>query len=204
LFHDAASAPPNNDFNLKSRAKMHLGFPVELVYELSSIQASINPMSQPVEILYAVPVGAIIAWYPPGSEKLPPGFAFCNGGIVNDPDSPFNTKPTPDLNSRFILGASTVTAPPATGGSVDLNLRGFTNSAYALTTSPTQSSSSDNVANNVIIRDNPDDTQYRYGMVGENPNDGWHDGNHHHVATVDSVHVPAPGWLALLYIMRIK
>jgi hypothetical protein len=155
-----------------------------------------------VQILYAVPVGAIIAWYPPGSAALPPGFALCNGDIVNDPDSPFNNLPTPDLTGRFILGSSKVTTPPATGGSVDMNLNGFTNPAYTLTTGSTQASSSDNVTNDVIIRNYPNDGQYRYGMVGDG--DGWQDGNHHHVAPVDSLYVPAPGWLALLFIMRIK
>jgi hypothetical protein len=149
-------------------------------------------MAQPAEILYAVPVGAVVAWYPPSADMLPRGFALCNGDTVNDPESPFHKMPTPNLTSRFILGASTVSAPPATGGSVELNLDGYT-----LTTGPTQSDSNDDVTPDVVIRNVPGSTQYRYDMVSDG--DGWQDGNHHHVATI-----PAPGWLALLYIMRIK
>jgi hypothetical protein len=149
-------------------------------------------MTPPVEILYAVPVGAVVAWYPPGTAVPPRGFAICDGNTVDDPESPFHRMPTPNLIGSFILGASTVTTPPTTGGSVEYNLDGYT-----LTTGPTQSSSSDNVTPNVIIRNVAGNTQYRYDMTSDG--DGWQDGNHHHVSTI-----PAPGWLALLFIMRIK
>jgi hypothetical protein len=149
-------------------------------------------MPPPVEILYAVPVGAIVAWYPPDAGTPPRGFALCNGDTVSDPESPFNNMPTPNLVGSFILGTSTVTTPPTIGGSVDFNLEGYT-----FGTGPTQSDSNDNVTPNVIIRNVAGNTQYRYDMTSDG--DGWQDGNHHHVAAI-----PAPGWLALLYIMRIK
>jgi hypothetical protein len=54
-------------------------------------------MSQPVETPHAVPVGTVIAWYPPPNTSLPPGFVYCNGEVINDPDSPFNGMPAPNL-----------------------------------------------------------------------------------------------------------
>jgi hypothetical protein len=153
-----------------------------------------------VEILYAVPVGAVIAWYPPGSSALPQGFALCDGSIVTDAASPFNGKATPNLISRFILGTSAVATPPASGGSVDFNLSPLGSPSFAVPTGPTTVSGdvNDNVANVVIIR-NGVSNQYRFGMVGEDPNSGWHDGNHNH-----TVAIPAPGWVGLLFIIRIK
>lgn len=113
-------------------------------------------MSQPVEILYAVPIGAVIAWYPPPNQELPldqhlaPGFAICDGSKVSDPDSPFNGLPTPNLTNRFPLGA---------GNDVGINSQGG-NRRFVLTTL----------------------------------DDG----------TSGSAEPPSPGWVALVYIMRIK
>jgi hypothetical protein len=156
-------------------------------------------MSQPVEILYAVPVGTVIAWYPvPPNASLPPGFAYCNGELISDPDSPFNTMYAPDLTSRFILGAGGPVTANQQGGSTDYNLQGW--ETGNIDTGPTQvSMSQDNVQNNVIAR-NQSSASYRYSLSQKN--EGWQDGNHHH--QIASISVPAPGWVALVYIIRIK
>lgn len=59
-----------------------------------------------------VPVGAIIAWHKSftNTPALPSGFVECNGQVLNDAESVYNTQTIPDLNSgtqRFIRGAST-------------------------------------------------------------------------------------------------
>lgn len=50
-----------------------------------------------------VPIGSIVAWHRDISGgpqlQLPDGWVLCNGGSVNDSNSPFNGRPIPDLNS---------------------------------------------------------------------------------------------------------
>lgn len=84
-----------------------------------------------MEILYAVPVGTVISWYPsptafqtnpndPTGPKMlvyPPGFRMCDGSTVNDPESPFNGAALPNLVNRFILGSG---ANIAVGDSGDM------------------------------------------------------------------------------------
>ena len=59
-------------------------------------------MAQPaVELFDVVPVGAIIAWYPPPNATIPPNFAYCDGSTVNDKDSPFYNSATPNLSKSL-------------------------------------------------------------------------------------------------------
>lgn len=156
-------------------------------------------MTQPVEILYAVPVGTVIAWYPLPGTALPPGFAYCDGTVVNDADSLYHGKPTPNLTSRFILGSSSSGVPVnESGGSTQFNVDGW--QSGTIETSPTQVSTSDNVPPDTIQGNNPQYGNWRYVLTSDG--DGINDGNHHH--QISSFTVPAPGWLALSYIIRIK
>jgi len=55
-------------------------------------------------------VGSIKAWLRPNtSEGLPPNWVICDGSTIVDPDSPFNTKPVPDLRDKFVRGHPTLT-----------------------------------------------------------------------------------------------
>lgn len=77
-----------------------------LVFPDGSIQSS----SQ-----YAVPVGAIIDWWQGNASQLPPpNFMICAGGVVNDKDSLLNGKTVPNLDNRFVFGATNDSQ--ATGG----------------------------------------------------------------------------------------
>ena len=155
-------------------------------------------MTQPVEILYAVPVGTVIAWYPLPGTALPPGFAFCDGEIVSDAQSPYDGMPTPNLTNRFVLG--TVPGAPLNqlGGSPTYNLQGW--QSGTLQTSATEVMTPQDNAQNYIIQGNQSTNTWRYVLTQDN--EPWNDGNHHH--TVANLSVPAPGWLSLVYIMRIK
>lgn len=58
------------------------------------------------------PIGGIIAWIKSFSnvpQKLPHGWAECNGQVLSDAQSIFNGLTLPNLNSdnRFLRGAST-------------------------------------------------------------------------------------------------
>ncbi|WP_137864643.1 MULTISPECIES: hypothetical protein [unclassified Sphingomonas] len=168
-----------------------------------------TPSQPPVEILYAVPVGTVISWYPsptafqtnpndPSGPKLlvyPPGFRMCDGSTVNDPDSPFDGAVLPNLVNRFILGSGDNIAYGDTGG---YGIGGWQNTGFA--TSPTAASSSDDVLNNIIQNQNPT-TSWRYQLT---KNDGLNDGNHHHTVAAGAFTVPPPGYLALIPIIRIK
>jgi len=167
-----------------------------------------TPSQPPVEILYAVPVGTVISWYPPatafsvdsndGNTKTlicPPGFAVCDGSVVKDPLSPFNGQTLPDLRNRFILGLNTGDAG-ATGG-YDVTV-GWQNPQFI--TSPTSANTSDNVQN-YIIQDHSPTTSWRYVLAGE---DGINDGNHHHYVLGATFTVPPPAYATLILLIRIK
>jgi hypothetical protein len=64
-----------------------------------------NMVQPAVELFYGVPIGAIIAWYPPPDKKLPRNFAYCDGSTVSDKDSPFDKTATPNLTYMFPLGS---------------------------------------------------------------------------------------------------
>jgi hypothetical protein len=57
-----------------------------------------------------LPVGSIVAWHRDfaslGSPALPPGWALCTGGVLEDPMSPLNGATLPSLNpsGRFLRG----------------------------------------------------------------------------------------------------
>jgi hypothetical protein len=156
-------------------------------------------MTQPVEIFYVVPVGTVIAWYPPPKAQLPPGFAYCNGALITDSDSPFDGTYAPNLVNCFVLGAGSGVAPNQQGGSVGYNLNGW--NSGTLSTGPTQVSvPQDNVQNDIIQHNNRSTSNWRYDLTDDH--DSWNDGNHHHQLT--GITVPAPGWVALVYLMRIK
>ncbi len=158
-------------------------------------------MTQQVEILYAVPVGTVIAWFPPpGAPEapLPPSFVYCNGELISDFESPYNGMPSPNLTSRFILGASGQAASNQQGGNPTYNLQGW--ESGNIETSPTQASIPQDDVQNYVVARNQSSPSYRYSLNQKNV--GWNDGNHHH--QIASISVPAPGWLALVYIMKIK
>ena len=95
----------------------------------------------------------------PPNASLPPSFAYCNGEIISDPDSPFNGMQSPNLTCRFILGAGGTVTANQQGGSTDHNLQGW--ESGTIETSPTQVSiPQDDVQNNVIAR-NQGSSSYR-------------------------------------------
>lgn len=166
-----------------------------------------TPSQPPVEILYAVPIGTVIFWYPPPTAfktnpdqngplilVYPPGFVLCDGRTVTDPDSPFNGSALPSMIDRFILGAGTV--PYGNGGGYDIN--GWPNISFS--TGSTVAWNSDDVQNN-IIQDQSPSTGYRYDLKGQ---DDKNDGNHHHAISAGAFTVPLPPYMALIPIMRIK
>jgi len=57
-----------------------------------------------------VPIGTILAWHKnlTGCPALPAGWVECNGGTLDNPDSPFNGQAIPNLNGgkRFLRGGS--------------------------------------------------------------------------------------------------
>lgn len=179
----------------------------------SAPASTLAPSQPPVEILYAVPVGTVISWYPPptafktdpadqsGTKELifPPGFAMCNGQVVDDPASPFNGMALPNLVNRFILGSGGNLAYGDTGGDEQFNTAGWPNTAFG--TSPTQASGVDNQYNGVIQDASPT-SSWRYTLTQDDLSKN--DGNHHHTVPENAFVVPAPGYVALMPIMRIK
>jgi hypothetical protein len=160
-----------------------------------------SPTKIPAVEIYYVPVGAVIAWYPPDQAELPPNFALCDGTVVDDEDSPFNGQPTPDLRLRFILGAVDEGGSAPVGsqfGDTGFNLFGYNNET--LSTSPTEVNNADNAVNN-IIQGNTPTTQWNYLLIED---DSENDGNHHHELPAGAIAVSAPGSMALFYIIRIK
>jgi hypothetical protein len=172
------------------------------------------PSQPPVEILYAVPVGTVITWYPPPTAfkadpnnanapktlVFPPGFALCDGSVVNDPGSPFNGTSLPNLVNMFILGSGGNIACGDVGGDAQLNTGGWGNPMFV--TSPTEASVADNQYNNIIQRSDPSYSAWRYELTQDDLS--WNDGNHHHYVPDNTFTVPAPGYVALIMIMRIK
>lgn len=58
----------------------------------------------------SVPVGTIVAWHKDlAAVSLPDGWVTCDGQLLNDPQSPYNTKTIPNLNAdaRFLRGSAT-------------------------------------------------------------------------------------------------
>jgi hypothetical protein len=57
-----------------------------------------------------VPIGTILAWHKnlTGCPALPAGWVECNGGTLDNPDSPFHGQAIPNLNGdkRFLRGGS--------------------------------------------------------------------------------------------------
>lgn len=57
-----------------------------------------------------LPIGAIIAWHKnlTGTPALPAGWVECNGGTLDNPDSPLHGQSIPNLNGdkRFLRGGS--------------------------------------------------------------------------------------------------
>ena len=156
-------------------------------------------MAQPaVELFYVVPVGAVIAWYPPPNATIPPNFAYCDGSTVNDKDSPFYNSATPNLTNCFPLGTGNGVVPGQTGGNSSYTVSGSWDSG-SIDTGSTQVNGGDNTQNFLIHHGDPV-SNYRFAI--DSHSDGWNDGNHHH--TLTPFIVPAPGWVAVTYIMRIK
>ena len=52
-----------------------------------------------------IPVGTVLDWWRPTPDMpVPDGFMICDGSSVNDPESPINGTPLPDLTNRFVRG----------------------------------------------------------------------------------------------------
>lgn len=172
-----------------------------------------TPAQPPVAFLYTLPVGAVVPWIPPpdayqavpgdanAPKQLvyPPGFAPCNGQVIDDPDSPFNGMALPNFVDRVALGSDGTMPPGTMAGDTGFNVSGWTNPM--LTTSPTVAADQDNQTNNIIQHNNPT-TQWRYTLTDND--DDINDGNHHHYLAAHSFGVPAPGTVSCLMIMRIK
>lgn len=162
-------------------------------------------MGGTVEVFYFVPVGAVIAWLQPPGAGLPHGFAYCDGSEVDDPESPFNGMTTPDMRSRYILGAGGqgYVASGTLTGDTGLNTGGWQNGA--ISTSPTQVTSSQDNTQNCFMHDGSATTSdYSFDVNKHTESKYDTDGNHHHVVNVGAINVPAPGSIALTYLLRIK
>lgn len=168
-----------------------------------------TPSQPPIEILYAVPVGSVVPWYPPPSAiataadgtrtiTFPPGFVMCDGSMVSDPDSPFDGMALPNLVNRYALGSGGNLGVGDSGGDATFNTAGW--SSPEVSTSPTAAQPSDDQLNYIIQGTKPNAT-WRYVLTGD---DGINDGNHHHLLAANSFQVPAPGFVALIMIIRIK
>ena len=156
-------------------------------------------MTKPAEIFYVVPVGSVIAWYPPAADTpLPPCFALCDGSVVSDVDSPYHGRQTPNLTNRLPLGAGGPVGLNEQGGDVNYTLMGL--NTGPIETSPTEVFSSDNIQNNIIQGNNPT-SSWRY-VLTDDASEYWNDGNHHHM--IPDMFIPAPAWVGLYFIMRIK
>jgi len=100
-----------------------------------------------------VPIGVVIAFLKSytNTPTLPDGFVECNGQVLDDADSPYDTQTIPDLNggNRFLRGNST---SGGTGGaenhthtveldqqSYDPGVQGYNNTSSLITTSSADS-----------------------------------------------------------------
>ena len=159
-------------------------------------------MTQPVEFLYVVPVGAVIAWCPTDpSAAPPPGFAYCNGQTITDPDSPYVGKVVPNLINQLVLG----TVPQGVGlgaahGTAAANINGPLNTNN-IVTSPTNAAAQDITNNGIIQGNSVPPPVWRYVLSEDT---SIKDGNHHHVIGPGGIQVAPPGSIALYYIIRIK
>ena len=158
-------------------------------------------MAQPtVELFYIIPVGGIMAWYPPPNANIPPNFAYCDGSTVKEKDSPFYNTATPNLTNCFPLGTGNGVVPGQTGGNSSYTVSGSWDSG-SIDTGSTQVNGGDDQQNYIIYQGSPVSKKpYRFSIASSD--DAKNDGNHHH--TLNSFIVPAPGWVAVTYIMRIK
>lgn len=65
-----------------------------------------------------IPVGTVISWWGNANVLPPAGWRLCDGGPVDDAQSPLNGVHVPDLTGRFIRGAiGDVRTTPQIGGS---------------------------------------------------------------------------------------
>ena len=70
---------------------------MEFLIEGGAIQVS-STISSPDD----VPIGTVIDWWRPSSNTpIPQGYQICNGGVVNDPDSPLAGVRLPNLINKF-------------------------------------------------------------------------------------------------------
>lgn len=75
-------------------------------------------------LLRNVPIGTIIDWYRfDANTPLPVGYKLCDGGVIEDEESPFKGKAVPNLVDRFIMGV-TATRVGETGGRADIPVAG--------------------------------------------------------------------------------
>lgn len=72
--------------------------------------AFVNVMCNDQTFVYesSIPLGSVVGWMQDfsGTPSIPFNFALCNGQVLNDPQSPYNGKVLPNLNSqnRFLRG----------------------------------------------------------------------------------------------------
>lgn len=73
-------------------------------------------------LMDGVPVGTVISWFRPTTgTAIPPKWVVCDGSVIANPLSPFDTLAVPDLADKFIRGYSGALGsyPPATTGGSD-------------------------------------------------------------------------------------
>jgi hypothetical protein len=65
----------------------------------------------------SIPIGSIIDWWRGQANAQPPdAFRICDGGVVNDPASPFDGKAVPNLADQFTVGVNPAQVGPAAAG----------------------------------------------------------------------------------------
>ena len=133
--------------------------------------------------------------------NLPPNFAYCDGSTVKDKDSPFYNTATPNLTNCFPLGTGNGVVPGQTGGNSSYTVSGSWDSG-SIDTGSTQVNGGDDQQNYIIYQGSPVSKKTLPLL-------------HHQqratlrttattITLLNSFIVPAPGWVAVMYIMRIK
>jgi len=150
-----------------------------------------------------IPIGGIIMWYGSATTSpvtlggitypgIPTGWALCDGSTVN-------SLKTPDLRSRFIVGASNNTSTGVTFNAND----GTVSGAYA------PGNTGGEVAHQLTVFEMPSHSHQLYNQIGgsgtsvggsgsntSNPNTG--------PAGSDNYHENRPPYYALAFIMRVS
>jgi hypothetical protein len=100
----------DNNLPVKGVKTQHLAD--NAVTERCIADSSIYPRHlSPALSFQTVPVGTIVSWYDyNGTLTIPSGWLYCNGQIIDVPDSPLYLKYTPDLSASFMMGGGSAGA----------------------------------------------------------------------------------------------